>query len=934
MIANTETRSINLSIIILAVCFGLLASVLAYFKTMEQWRYVLEEHLLDKPSSQEIALIAIDESSLHELGRWPWPRNLHANLIDLLTETKVKAIGMDILFLEPDLKNPNGDRKLAWAIQKNGRVALPALLEESASKKLEVTPPINLFSQAARIISASKISFDSRGIVNGMQSQVYSDNTIYPSLALAMLSAGQNQPDFADWDRIPSFIPYSETLDDYQYFSYNDVLNNAEIRQRLKDKYILIAATATGLSQRFATPSTHHKKLMSGADLTIKVLTTLLSQKVTGTLKPSLSILFNFTFVLIPIFIYGWVSTRLSLAVLMASIGTSLMTCQILLKHYQLWFNPLESILMLIISYSAWSYYRQDQIAQALSSEKDKTQATLHSIGDSVISTDANDRISFMNPAAELITSKSSDEMIGKSIDQVLRPRHPEDLQPILEALKQKKEIQISTPCYIINEKNNEYAVRFSVNPIRHKNVVNGMVIAMTDVSEIIDISQKMTHLATHDALTGLANRILLREKITAAIKQMPFFAILFIDLDGFKKINDGLGHAVGDRLLIEISRRLLNCNDPGDTVARWGGDEFVILLRKLDDEKQIKSIAERIIKTVGKAVIIDQQELFVTPSIGISCFPKDGHQVDNLLDHADAAMYKVKEMGRNNYCFYDYELSDGASQLLNLDQQMHHALKENQFEMFYQLQVDLQTGKIVGVEALIRWRHPEKGLLSPDEFIPLAEQVGLINPIGSWIIKEVCQQIKQWQSIGIPGFYAAINLSARQFLQNDLLHQIRKNIELHQLESHCIHIEVTESLIIAHINQVEHILDELKKLGIIIVIDDFGTGYASLSFLKRFAIDILKIDRSFIHNIFDEADDNSIVSAMISLAHSMNMKLIAEGVETIDQHTLLTKLGCHIGQGYYYSRPLHASAMTQLLTQSQGTFLHSKEQPAADLKP
>ena len=449
------------------------------------------------------------------------------------------------------------------------------------------------------------------------------------------------------------------------------------------------------------------------------------------------------------------------------------------------------------------------------------------------------------------------------------------------------------------------------------------MVFALSDISETFGLNQKMAYLATHDPLTGLPNRSLLEDRlkqiISYANRKSNFFAVLFVDLDGFKKINDCLGHAVGDQVLKEISSRLCKEIRENDSVARWGGDEFIILLTDLMSEEVVTRITEKIVANLQPPIYIDEHKLFVTPSIGISIYPKDGFKPEILITRADAAMFKAKEKGRNNFCFFSKELNQKAKDRLILEKEMHHALEQGEFEVFYQPQINLKTCRIVGVEALLRWNHNSKGFIMPDVFIPIAEEVGLINPIGEWVLDSVCRQMTVWQQSGFVKIKTAVNLSPRQFLQADLCHEIKKIIVKHALNPKFVDLEITESLMIKDVDRICEILHNIKALGVSIAVDDFGTGYSSLSFLKRFPIDQLKIDKSFISQLTTNSDDANIAKALISLAHNMDMLVVAEGIENWEQLKFLNEKHCDIGQGYLFSRPLSAKDMTVLLDKSGG---------------
>jgi diguanylate cyclase (GGDEF)-like protein len=471
----------------------------------------------------------------------------------------------------------------------------------------------------------------------------------------------------------------------------------------------------------------------------------------------------------------------------------------------------------------------------------------------------------------------------------------------------------------IKNRQDKEYAVRITRRPVFSKEGSQaGNVYAINDLTEIIRINKKIALIATHDTLTGLPNRSLIQDLIKQAIssaeREGSTFAVLFIDLDGFKKINDGMGHVCGDVLLQVVAKRLENCIRKSDTTARWGGDEFIVLLDKLSNPSDAADISIKIKSSLAKEFNIRNQDVFVTPSIGIILFPADGQQVDTLIARADTAMYNVKIRSKNDFCFYSQDFETQAKEKLILDAQLRHALQSNEFKIHYQPQFDLNSSQLMGMEALIRWQHPQKGLIAPDEFIPLAEETGLIVPIGEWLIKTICQQLKIWKQQGLSPPQLAINISARQFLQKNLVTLITQEMDRHGIAPNSIQIEITESMMIQDIEQVNSIMNEFKSAGISIAIDDFGTGYSSLEYLKRLPIDKLKIDKSFIGNILNNSDDASIVQAVIAMGHSMNMQIIAEGVETKEQAEFLSNRNCDYAQGFYFSKPVSALDMEKEL--------------------
>jgi diguanylate cyclase len=415
-----------------------------------------------------------------------------------------------------------------------------------------------------------------------------------------------------------------------------------------------------------------------------------------------------------------------------------------------------------------------------------------------------------------------------------------------------------------------------------------------------------LQHQATHDALTGLPNRLLfidrLGREIAHAERDGHFFAVLVVDLDRFKVINDTLGHGPGDQLLIEIARRLSGAIRSADTVARTGGDEFLLLLTDIHEAPDAAVIAAKIISELDKSVSISGTDVHTSASVGISVYPADGSDSDTLVAHADEAMYFAKQAGRNSFQFFRPGMSVFSRERLNLESELRRALPMKQFEVHYQPKVDVATGRMNSVEALLRWRHPTRGLVGPLEFIPIAEETGLMLSIGEWVLREACRQARQWQREGLPFLRISVNISPIHFRQSKFLEIVRSALLDHDLEPQYLEIELTETTVMDHAENSVHILEELSRMGVIVSIDDFGTGYSSMSYLRRFPIDKLKIDRSFIHDMTTNSDAASIVRAIISLAHSLRLKVVAEGVETAEQLEQLRELGCDQFQGFYRS--------------------------------
>jgi diguanylate cyclase len=439
-----------------------------------------------------------------------------------------------------------------------------------------------------------------------------------------------------------------------------------------------------------------------------------------------------------------------------------------------------------------------------------------------------------------------------------------------------------------------------------------------------------LQHQATHDALTGLPNRLLfidrLGREIAHAERDGNLFAVLVVDLDRFKVINDTLGHGPGDQLLIEIAQRLSNAIRSADTVARTGGDEFLLLLTDIREAPDAAVIAAKIISELDKSVSISGTEVHTSASIGISVYPADGSDSETLIAHADEAMYFAKQAGRNSFQFFSSGMSVFSRERLDLESELRRALPMKQFEVHYQPKVDVATGRMNSVEALLRWRHPTRGLVGPLEFIPIAEETGLMLSIGEWVLREACRQARQWQREGLPFLRIAVNISPIHFRQSKFLEIVRSALLDNDLEPQYLEIELTEKTVMDHAENSVNILKELSRMGVIVSIDDFGTGYSSMSYLRRFPIDTLKIDRSFIHDMTTNSDAASIVRAIISLAHSLRLKVVAEGVETAEQLEQLRELGCDQFQGFYRSAALLPSEIGAFVKKSAEASLLDQE--------
>jgi len=561
----------------------------------------------------------------------------------------------------------------------------------------------------------------------------------------------------------------------------------------------------------------------------------------------------------------------------------------------------------------------------ALSAEKQRAQITLASIGDAVIATGIDGEVTYLNPVAERMTGWSNEEAAGLPVDQVFRIVDEADQRPLTGTVRkvldapQRRDLFNPAQALLISRAGSRFPIEQSAAPlVDHEGTVFGAVLVFHDVSEARKLANEMAHQATHDDLTGLPNRSLLNDRLDKALslaaREKSKLALMFLDLDHFKNVNDTLGHDVGDELLKKIARELQQVVRNSDTVSRQGGDEFIILLQGVNDKLAPAEVARKLIERVAAVQKIGPHEVHISGSIGISVFPEDGATAEVLTKNADSAMYHAKSLGRNNFQFFTRAMTEVVAERVQMEHSLRRAIEQQEFVLHYQPKIDLNDGHIIGAEALVRWDHPTMGLVSPARFIAVAEQSGLIRPIGSWVLREACRQTRVWQEAGMAPIRMAVNLSPLQLHHEGFLEDVTEVLREMDLDHRYLEFEVTESVALHGEEKAVSWLETLKGMGVRLSIDDFGTGYSSLSYLKRLPIDTIKIDKSFIRDITTDPDDAAIITAIIRMAHSLRLDVIAEGVETADQLDFLRDKDCNQVQGYFFSEPVPADAFEDLL--------------------
>ncbi|NMG42439.1 EAL domain-containing protein [Aromatoleum toluvorans] len=531
---------------------------------------------------------------------------------------------------------------------------------------------------------------------------------------------------------------------------------------------------------------------------------------------------------------------------------------------------------------------------------------------------EADNPVIYVNPAFTLMTGYAPEEILGRNTRLLIGADWDQpDIERLREAVRRGRDARVTLRCYRKDGSLfwNEVSLASMHDPSGR---VSHFISIFNDLTDRKRYEAELEQQANHDALTGLANRNLLNDRLQQAMihaqRNTGAVAVMLLDLDRFKLINDSLGHDAGDELICEVGRRLAACVRQGDTVARLGGDEFMIVMSHLATERDAVSLASKVLQAVSAPIRLACHEMVVTGSLGVALYPRDGESPDVLVRNADVAMYRAKEQGRNDFRFYAPEMNARMLERLELENGLRRALEQDELELHYQPKVELAHGRVVGAEALIRWRHPVLGMVSPADFIPVAEETGLIVPIGEWVINTACRQLQAWREEGLPDVSVAVNVSARQFQQADLVGVLDEALRSTEVPARQLHLEVTESGVMSNPERTIVMLRTLKEIGVLVSLDDFGTGYSSLNYLKRFLIDSVKIDQSFVADLTTSSEDAAIARMVISLAHSLNQTVVAEGVETAAQLDFLRRYHCDQMQGYLCSRPIPAAAFASLV--------------------
>ena len=878
-------------------------------------------------------VIAIDDASLAVMGRWPWPREVHAQMIERLHEAGASAIGIAVLFSEPDADNPVGDAALAAALARQGRVVLalaPALQVNGRLGSAPLLPSFTLAGQPfAPHVGHVDVEVDLDGQSRSMHLMAGNGQAETPALALAVLQ--QVAPDPA-WDRLlpvhaaTTWVREQEVLlprvRGVPTLSFATALRTPGALASVGGRAVFVGVTASGLGGELTSPLSANHTTLASVLFHAQAFEALQSRAWINRAPAYMSLVLALAAVSSLLLLPVRQGRHLMSAVLLLTVP--LVVSAAVLGATRYWLPPATATLALAIAMALWLASHLRAMNRMLTRTRQHAQATLQAIDEAVITIDARQQmIQFANPAAQLHAPDR------KFLGQTLQTAYPLTadsmdrlISAVYECLGRDNRVYLRDLLGLPGP-NGLRMLRATASPLHGPDgEVDGAVLVLTDVTHTVTTARALDFAANHDALTGLPNRTLLHERLNLALARVQrrggTFAVLFLDLNRFKHINDNLGHRAGDAVLRIIAQRLTGLCRDTDTVARWGGDEFVLLLEDVDGQEGVAAAAAHVVATLGQDIVLDASFGHLTlpsaGSVGVVMAPQDGVEPDALLSKADMAMYRAKAQPQPCFQFWSTDINTRMHERLALELELRRALRDELFVLHYQPQFSLKTQQIVGMEALMRWQRTPHELVMPAQFIEVAEECGLIVDMGAWAVLHAAQQVAQWLRAGLDPQPIAVNISARQCLNRDLVQVVRLALQETGIPPALLRLEITETTAMSDADQVIGLLQDIRALGVLLAVDDFGTGYSSLTHLKRFPIDELKIDRSFVSDIATDKDSAAIVRATIALAHGLGLQVVAEGVETEAQCQFLADLHCDIVQGYLFGRPeAHEAAVRWL---------------------
>ena len=887
---------------------------------------------LDQPSTPNHAVvIAIDDASLQRFGPWPWPRQRYADLLSKLNSADSGPVAFAIL-LDTEDRNPADDNALAEQISRAKSVIFPVLPAPSP----DGTGILALHSLEKFRHLATEGHVDVEIDPDGVSRRIFLNAGVnghwWPPLALASLRqlpslatalpkarlAPESSGRANIWQRDKELLLRNDLVGTIRVVPYDAVMDGAVPAESLRGKAIFIGVTASGANSALAMANTPDGVLVPAVEYHARVFEALLRGAVLTPANRFVTLLTGLVLLLIAYLSSRRTSHHWRLLLLAFSLLPAANSF-FLIHLFGLWTPPVAASLALTVLALSLVRRQMSDFENADSLLRQQTRVAMESIADGVIVINGAGLIEQVNGVTLRLLGQTRSMLKDRPCVEVLGSS--EKLrQGIRDCLDKNHSVLLNEPLNLPSKP--ICMVRVSIGPVLTKDPkARGAVLVLSDITPLVMAENRLKHQATHDPLTGLPNRTLIQDRLQQLLagqqRRNMDVVVLFLDLDRFKHINDGAGHPVGDEVLRTISQRLRSSCRSEDTVGRWGGDEFVILLSSEVAVDHCQLIAYKLIHEVNEPISIAGGTYHLGASIGIAMTPTDSDKAEELIRLADLAMYRAKAAGGDRFAFVSPGMNRNSSQRLEIEIGLRQALKQGEFEIYYQPQVAIGSRRLTGLEALIRWNRPGFGLTPPDQFIPIAEESGLINEIGAWVLNEVGRQMRDWRMAGASIVPVAVNVSARQCQDMALVDVIRKMLARYDIPARQLEIEITETAAVQNLEYMTRLLGELSKLGVKVAIDDFGTGYSSLAHLKCLPISVLKIDKSFVSGTPNNHEDRSICRATIALAHSLGMKVVAEGIENEQQREFLDAQACDMAQGFLFRRPVAAAATLQLLLQA-----------------
>ena len=931
------------------LALGAILVTLAVAATRQEWFPGLDWFVYDNfirhlytPVADDILIVAVDAKSLTALGRWPFPRIMHADLLNIIARGKPAVVGVDINFAEPDRRHPKDDEALVRATRNAHNVVLPVVLEQySTGRELRESLPFPALREAAAVLGHVHVELEADGIARSVFLKAGLDRPVWPAFSLAMARVAGDWPwrrGFPESARTAIYqdlsqnvwrnhrqvlIPFSGSGEDVDRVSYADVIDGKVAPRRFQDKYVLVGATAPGLGDNIPTAVSGRGRLVFGVEFNAWVLNALLQNRLIVPVSKPWQYAFNIVLVLIMLMLYpprGWKGVYGIVLLLIIVPGL----VYLLLAVFGYWFPPAVMLMSILLFFLATNWHLLRKLLNVLFEERRLSQTALTAIGEAVVHLDGRGHIVKFNPIAEKFSGREAADVDGRPVDDVFHLFQPEG-RPFLLGEQLSGNLHSFNRILLLKSADGkEYRVNVVLDKGAHFAGNNQTtVMVLTDVSKEHALASEVSHRKTHNVLTGLPNQDLMAQRLEGfmakANARASGLAVVCLDIDHFSKINEVRGIEVGNQLLQSAAGKLKEFLGEQVDVGHIGGDEFLLVLEEDKLDRSMDDMVGLIFALFARSLHIKGVgNMRVSVTLGVSLYPEHGNSAELLIGHASAAMHYGKAEGGGQIVYYEIGMQDQATRLLEIESYLHHAVDKGRLEVFYQPLVEASTLRITGVEALARLNNESGQPIPPEEFIDVAERSGLIMEMGYQQLHRACTQLEQWRKRGFP-LRLSCNFSPRQMSSSQVIEKIRQIVKATGFDPAFLDFEITENMLLSSTPQVEEVLGQVQAMGIGITIDDFGTGYSSMSYLTRFNFDRLKIDRSFVDEMHEQEGSRAITSAIIAMAHDLGLGVAAEGVETHKQYELLLSQGCDEIQGYYIGRPMSAALLQEYLLANDG---------------